>query len=129
MHRLRHNTRTISTNMKKNHMDFFLICHQLASKSHHSRFRHGSIAVYRRSAIVGRGYNRLKTHAEVSSIKSIEKYYRYDNLVVYVCRVNAQGGFMNSKPCSKCMDFMKDNGVCRVYFSDSNGFSKIIIKH
>ena len=112
--------------MKKNHMDFFTICRQLASKSHHSRFRHGAISVYRRSTIVGRGYNRNKIHAEVSSVKNIDKYYRYENLVVYVCRINSQGGFMNSKPCSKCMTFMKDNGVCRVYFSDSSGFSKII---
>lgn len=114
--------------MKKNHMDFFMTCRQLASKSHHSRFRHGSIAVYRRSTIVGRGYNRMRVHAEVSAIKSIDRYHRYDNLVIYVCRINSQDGFMNSRPCSRCMEFMKANGVCRVYFSDSVGFSKIIIK-
>lgn len=112
--------------MKKNHMDFFSICHRLASKSHHSRFHHGSVVVHRRSAIIGRGYNRQNSHAEVNAVKSIDKYYLYDNLAVYVCRVNSQGGFMNSKPCSRCMEFMKDNGVRRVYFSDSNGFSKII---
>lgn len=112
--------------MKKNHMDFFIICRHLASKSHHTRFRHGAIAVYRRSNIVGRGYNRNTTHAEVSAIKNIDKYYRYENLVVYVCRINSHEGFMNSKPCAKCMEFMKHNGVCRVYFSDSSGFSKII---
>ena len=112
--------------MKRNHMDFFSICRQLAYKSHHTRFRHGSIAVHRRSAVVGRGYNRNMTHAEVSAVKSIDKYHRYDNLVVYVCRINSQGGFMNSKPCSRCIDFMKKNGVCRVYFSDADGFSKII---
>lgn len=115
--------------MKKNHMDFFAVCHQLASKSHHPRFRHGSIAVHRRSSIIGRGYNRKNIHAEVSAIKSIDKYHRYDNLVIYVCRVNSQGGYMNSRPCSKCADFMKQSGVCRVYFSDSSGFSKIIFKH
>lgn len=115
--------------MKKNHMDFFAVCHQLASKSHHSRFRHGSIAVHRRSSIIGRGYNRNKIHAEVSAIKSIDKYYRYENLVVYVCRVNPQGGYMNSRPCAKCVDFMKHSGVCRVYFSDASGFSKIIFKN
>ena len=110
-------------------MDFFTICRELAFKSHHTRFRHGSIAVHRRTTIVGRGYNRNKIHAEVGAVKNIEKYHRYENLVVYVCRVNSQGGFMNSKPCPKCMNFMKENGVCRVYFSDSNGFSKIIFKH
>ncbi len=110
-------------------MDFFSICRQLAFKSHHTRFRHGSIAVYRRSTIVGRGYNRDKVHAEVSAIKNIDKYHLYEHLVVYVCRVNSQGGYMNSKPCSKCMSFMKDNGVGRVYFSDSSGFSKIIFNN
>lgn len=113
--------------MKRNHMDYFTICHGLASKSHHPRFHHGSIVIHR-SNVVGRGYNRIKTHAEVSSVLSIDKYYRYNNLVVYVCRVNSQGGFMNSKPCVKCMEFLKANGVRKVYFSDDQGFSKIIIK-
>ena len=113
--------------MKRAHADFFTICHQLASRSHHSRFRHGSIAVHRRSAILGRGYNRQNSHAEVSSVKSIDKYYRYENLAVYVCRVSSSGSFMNSRPCPKCMDFMKHNGVSRVYFSDSEGFGKIIL--
>lgn len=126
-HDLFRDTNIFRHRMKKNHMDFFNICQQMASRSHHSQFRHGSIAVYRRSAIVGRGYNRHKIHAEVSAVKSIDKYYRYENLVVYVCRINLQGGFMNSRPCPKCIKFMKDSGVSRVYFSDSDGFSKLII--
>ena len=113
--------------MKRNHMDYFMICHALASRSQHSRFHHGSIAVYRRGTIVGRGSNRKNIHAEVSSITNIPNYQRYEKLVVYVCRVNSKGGFMNSRPCCHCMEFMRENGVSRVYFSDTVGFSKLIL--
>lgn len=113
--------------MKRNHMDFFMMCHELASRSQHSRFHHGSIVVHRRSNVLGRGSNRKYTHAEVSAITSIPNYSRYENLAVYVCRVNSRGGFMNSRPCKNCMAFMKGNGVSRVYFSDSDGFSKLIL--
>lgn len=114
--------------MKRNHMDYFMMCHTLASKSHHSRFHHGSIVLHRRGNIVGKGCNRKRIHAEVSCIKNIHNYCNYDNLVVYVCRVNSTGGFMNSRPCENCMKFMKENRVSKVYFSDDVGFSKIIFR-
>ncbi len=113
--------------MKRNHMDYFMMCHSLASKSHHSRFHHGAIVMQRRGRVLGRGSNRKRIHAEVSAITDIPKYYRYENLVVYVCRVNSTGGFMNSKPCCHCMKFMRENGVSRVYYSDTIGFSKIVL--
>lgn len=77
---------------------------------------------------MGKGSNRKMLHAEVDAIKSVRRYSRYDNLVVYVCRVNNQNGFMNSKPCSNCMKFMSENGVSKVYYSDTVGFSKIKLK-
>lgn len=113
--------------MKKTHMDYFMMCHDLARKSQHSRFHHGSIVMRRRGNILGKGSNRTSMHAEVRSITSIPKYYRHENLVVYVCRVNSTGNFMNSRPCEKCLEFMKANGVCRVYFSDTSGFTKLVL--
>lgn len=113
--------------MKKNHTDYYMMCHALASRSQHSRFHHGSLAVQRRGGVLGKGSNKKNVHAEVGSITNIPRYYRYENLVVYVCRVNSRGGFMNSRPCQNCLDFMRKNGVCRVYFSDGAGFTKIIL--
>ena len=112
--------------MKRNHMDFFLISKKEASKSHHDRFFHGSVTVHR-NTVIGKGCNRNRIHAEVSSIKNIHNYFKYDNLVVYVCRINRRGGFMMSKPCSNCMAFMKKQGVSKVYYSDEDGFSKLIL--
>ena len=120
-------TPNVLETMKRNHMDYFMMCHSLASKSEH-RSHHGSIVLHRRSRIVGRGCNQNRIHAEVSCVKNIPKYYNYGNLVVYVCRVNPRGGFMNSRPCEKCMEFMKENGVSKVYFSDEVGFSKIVFR-
>ena len=109
-------------------MDFFMMCHKLTYKSHHSRFHHGAIVVHRKNRILGKGCNKKQIHAEVSAIMDIPHYKRYKNLVVYVCRVNAQGGFLNSKPCCNCMKFMRENGVSKIYYSDDNGFSKIVLK-
>ena len=103
------------------------MCHRLSSKAGH-RSHHGSIVLHKRGSIVGRGCNKRHVHAEVSCVKNIPHYYNYDNLVVYVCRVNTRGEFMNSRPCEKCMTFMKENGVSRVYFSDEVGFGKIIFR-
>ena len=113
--------------MKKNHMDYFIMCRELASRSQHTRFHHGSVAMQRRGRVLGKGSNRKNVHAEVSSVTNIPNYQRYDNLVVYVCRVNSRGGFMNSTPCSNCLHFMRANGVARVYYSDSIGFTKLIL--
>lgn len=112
--------------MKKVHHYFFGLCGDLASKSHHPQHRHGSIVVHRRSAVIGRGFNRSSLHAEVSSVKSVNNYRKYENLVVYVCRVNTKGEYMDSTPCTSCMKFMRNNGVSRVYFSGKDGlFTKI----
>ncbi|ACH46859.1 putative cytidine deaminase [Feldmannia species virus] len=116
--------------MKKTHETHFDMCRNLAKRSQHSTFRHGSIAVSG-SSVVGKGSNRRSLHAEVSAVKDtvkkkIGKGTR--RLKVYVCRVSSAGMFMNSRPCAKCMRFMRDAGVSKVYFSDQFGFAKIVLQ-
>ncbi|CAM9133922.1 unnamed protein product [Ectocarpus sp. 8 AP-2014] len=102
------------------------MCRDLCARSQHSRFHHGAVTVLRRGhRMLGKGSNRHNAHAEVSSIKAIPQYQRHDNLVVYVCRVNSSGRFMNSRPCVNCLTFMKANHVTRVFFTDGSGFTKI----
>lgn len=39
---------------------------------------------------------------------------------VYVCRINKNGVFRNSKPCSMCHSALKYVGVKRVYYTTNN---------
>lgn len=104
--------------MKKSHLDFFSEALNLTKKSGHPKFQHGSIVVHRNS-IVGRGANFGFTHAEVSSIQNCNHRHitSRDRLVVFVCRVNSRGVFMNSRPCDRCQTYMRRKGIHKVYFT------------
>lgn len=109
--------------MKRAYLEFFSEASNLSKKSGHPKFRHGSIVVLRKS-IVGRGANFGYRHAEVSSLMNCDPVWRSsrDKLVVFVCRVNSRGVFMNSKPCGSCQTFMRSRGIRKVYYTidDSN---------
>ena len=40
---------------------------------------------------------------------------------MYVVRVNLDGAFMESRPCSHCLYYMRNVGVKRVVFSTADG--------
>ncbi|AAR26853.1 FirrV-1-A29 [Feldmannia irregularis virus a] len=114
--------------MKNFDIRLFLECQHLAKFSQHPVFRHGAL-VTNRTTIVGKGSNRSSLHAEVSALQNVQGG-QHMRLRVYVCRVNARGKFMNSKPCQNCMNYMKHRGVYRVYYSDdAGGFSKLVLRN
>lgn len=119
-------------NKNNKHVRFFLECRDLARYSQHPVFRHGAI-VTNRTTVLGKGSNRYALHAEVSALKNIHRVRqrrKHMRLRMYVCRVNAKGAFMNSRPCENCMQYMRTRGVHRVYYSDDlGGFSKLVLGH
>lgn len=69
----------------------------------------------------GTGYD-ITTHAEQACVDKIK--YREGNttnLIMYVVRVNAEGAFVNSKPCNMCVDYMRKYGIKLVRFINKNG--------
>lgn len=106
--------------MKKAYREYFHVAQAMTSKSEHPRFHHGSVVVMR-NTIIGKGSNYGFIHAEVSSLLNCENVSKsksfLDQLVVFVCRVNSQGLFMNSKPCYGCQRFMKRMGINKVIYT------------
>lgn len=62
----------------------------------------------------------LAIHAEVDAISSISSKY-LKGLDIIVIRVNKNNGMKNSRPCNSCIDKMKQKGLRKVYYSNSQG--------
>ena len=59
-------------------------------------------------------------HAELGCILGISRSSTTGS-DLYVCRINKEGVFRFSKPCSMCHDVMKHVGVKRVYYTTNHG--------
>ena len=114
--------------MKKSHGFFFEEASIVCLKSQHPKFYHGSVLVYK-NTIIGRGSNggnglNKRRHAEVASMKNkhLKKHTKCrSKLLVFVVRLNVSGEYRNSRPCERCQDFMRKNGVDEVFYSMGNG--------
>ena len=70
------------------------------------------------------GFNKLKTHPRVNGFIHAEsdaviKAAGCDTILVV--RVSKHGHLRCSKPCDNCMDFLRINGVKRVFYIDWEG--------
>ena len=59
---------------------------------------------------------RPTVHAELGCILGLSRNVTV-GADIYVCRVNRQGKFRNSKPCAMCHEALKHVGVKRVYYT------------
>ena len=55
-------------------------------------------------------------HAELGCILGLPRTVT-NGADIYVCRINKQGQFRNSKPCAMCHEVLKYVGVKRVYYT------------
>lgn len=90
-------------------------------------YKHGAIS-FLKGRPIGKGYNTTEIHgglvrdygfrgglhAEVSALKGIDKADTI--LVIRVRRLD--GELSCSKPCEKCMKFLKDKGIKKIFYSD-----------
>ena len=109
--------------VKRRYEKYFEAASQFCSKSHHARFHHGSVLVYK-NTIIGGGSNSGFRHAEVSSILNqiVPKHKKFrSKLMLFVVRLNDRGHYMNSKPCLRCQEFMRNYGINEAHYSDENG--------
>ena len=108
--------------IKRRYKQYFEAASQFCNKSHHARFHHGSVLVYK-NTIIGGGSNAGFRHAEVSSILNqiVPKHKKFrSKLMIFVVRLNDRGHYMNSKPCLRCQEFMRNYGINEVHYSDEN---------
>jgi pyrimidine deaminase RibD-like protein len=81
---------------------------------------------YRHVAIVHKGGrtlsigNNVSRHAEVAALSKLKPADR-KGTTVFSARIRHDGSFANGRPCEKCWDFLLDNGVKKVAWSNSDG--------
>lgn len=92
---------------------------KLASKSGHSFAFHAAI-VKKGGNILSSGHNHAVRHAEVDALQRMDPRARRGT-VVWSVRLAASGHLRMGRPCDKCMEYLKKNGVKAVVYSNSNG--------
>lgn len=97
----------------------FNVALKLCAKSGHHQHHHAAIVVSG-GAIVAMGYNHGDTHAEVHALSKLWPNKR-KNVKVYSMRFRKNGTWAMAKPCKNCENFLRDNGVKTVYYTDEAG--------
>ena len=111
---------------------YFNLARNVAFNSEYGKIRHGALLIKGGSVIntccnkdkfcsfgtrfrsPDRGHATI--HAELGCILGMPRSVTAGS-DIYVCRVNKQGQFRNSKPCAMCHEVLKHVGVKRVYYT------------
>ncbi len=111
---------------------YFNLARNVAYNSQYGKIRHGAILI-KGGSIINTCYNKDKfcsfgarfrdrhrgpatIHAELGCVLGIPRAVT-TGADIYVCRVNKQGQFRNSKPCAMCHEVLKHVGIRRVYYT------------
>lgn len=95
------------------------IARKEAAKAGHE-WAHHAVIVFRGGNPVATGHNHGHLHAEFNALNSLWPKERRGTTVLSI-RVTKSGKLSMARPCPKCYQFMLDNGVKNVVYSDSNG--------
>lgn len=92
---------------------------KLCKKSTHKQHHHAAVAVVG-GAIKAIGYNHGTTHAEVHALQKLWPSER-KKVKLYSFRFSKSGKWAMAKPCSNCEQYLRDNGIKTVYYTDNDG--------
>tara|TARA_A100001515_G_scaffold24044_1_gene18521 strand:- start:2953 stop:3393 length:441 start_codon:yes stop_codon:yes gene_type:complete len=115
---------------------YFDLAKNVAFNSDYGKLRHGAILV-KGGSVINTCFNKDKfcsfggkfrdpergpatIHAELGCILGIPRDVT-SGADIYVCRINKNGEFRNSKPCLMCHQVMGHVGVKRVYYTTNEG--------
>lgn len=103
-----------------------------AEKSDHEKWKLGSV-IWRGGSVLSTGFNRIRNdpsvvedekyfhctvHAEADAIRNAGDTI---GAKLFVARVTKGGNLALAKPCLRCMEVIRDNGIKKVYYTDENG--------
>jgi deoxycytidylate deaminase len=115
----------------------FNLARQLSYKSDHDSHHLGCVITYK-NRVIGKGYNRNKTHpishglynnsihAEMDALRSI-RIPPKGRRIAYIVRERKDGTLGMARPCEACMSHFKANNVYRIFYSTYNGFEEELI--
>ncbi len=93
----------------------------VAKKSPHYKNQHSTL-VFRGGSLISSGYNHDDIHSEVVALGKLWPSKRKNTTVVNLMIKTKSRNFGNSKPCSECDSFLKQNGVSKVVWFDGIEF-------
>ena len=115
---------------------YFDLAKNAAFNSGYGKLRHGAVLV-RGGSIINICFNKDKfcsfgskfrsrhrgyatVHAELGCVLGLSRDVTAGS-DMFVCRINKEGEFRNSKPCAMCHEAMKYVGIKRVYYTTNKG--------
>ena len=114
---------------------YFDLGRNLAYNSPYGKIRHGAVLI-KGGSVLNASFNKDKytsfgsrfrsptrghatVHAEIGCVLGLPRSVT-SGADVYVCRINRNGEFRNSKPCTMCHEALKHVGVKRVYYTTND---------
>jgi deoxycytidylate deaminase len=115
---------------------YFELARNVAYNSPYGKIRHGAV-IAKGGSVLNASFNKDKfnsfgsrfrsrdrghatVHAELGAILGLSRHSTTGS-DVYVCRINRDGDFRYSKPCTMCHDALKHVGIKRVYYTTNTG--------
>ena len=114
---------------------YFDLGRNIAYNSPYGKIRHGALLI-RGGSIINASFNKdnytsfgsrfrsaghghATVHAEIGCVLGLSRSTT-SGADIYVCRINKEGDFRNSKPCAMCHEALKHVGIKRVYYTTNN---------
>lgn len=93
--------------------------------------KHGSVIV-KGGRVISTGINKERSHPRIVSsehikdhcsvhaeIDAIKKAKDVSGATIYVARVNKRGVARDSRPCNRCYEVIKNNGIKKIIYTTS----------
>lgn len=93
--------------------------------------KHGSVIV-KGGRVISTGINKERSHPRIVSSKhikdhcsvhaeidAIKKAKDVSGATIYVARVNKRGVARDSRPCNRCYEVIKNNGIKKIIYTTS----------
>jgi deoxycytidylate deaminase len=93
--------------------------------------KHGSVIV-KGGRVIATGVNKDRSHPRIVSsehikdhcsvhaeVDAIKKARDVSGATIYVARVNKRGAARDSRPCNRCYEVIKNNGIKKIVYTTS----------
>lgn len=94
---------------------------KLANRSDHKKSLHASILISG-GRILSQGYNLNSKHSEVRAISPLWPGYAIGSVMINLMVKRKSGELGNSKPCPKCRELLKKEGIRKVIYFNGEMF-------
>ncbi len=114
---------------------YFSLARNVAGNSPYGKIRHGAVLV-KGGSVINAAFNKdnytsfgtrfrekhrgpATVHAEIGCVLGLARTVTTGS-DLYVCRINRNGEFRNSKPCTMCHEALRHVGVKRVFYTTND---------